>query len=102
MFPFHFSVSGFNEDKTALWKELAQSNCNQLNDPYIRAIFAFLTESDTNYETILVIGVYNNSIHCYSVSNFVNYGLLEREGDFISGQVRFCLSGNYYNNYLTF
>lgn len=48
------AIAGFNDDESSLWRELAQSNCNQLDDPYIRAIFAFLTESDSNYETILV------------------------------------------------
>ncbi|XP_021955257.1 GATOR complex protein MIOS isoform X2 [Folsomia candida] len=47
------AIAGFNDDESSLWRELAQSNCNQLDDPYIRAIFAFLTESDSNYETIL-------------------------------------------------
>lgn len=48
------AIAGFSDDQNSLWRELALAKFNHLADPYIRAIFAFLTESDSNYETILV------------------------------------------------
>lgn len=50
------AIAGFSDEKNSLWREMAQVNCPQLEDPYVRAIFAFLTEADTSYETILVSG----------------------------------------------
>ncbi|CAL8072972.1 unnamed protein product [Orchesella dallaii] len=47
------AIAGFSDDQNSLWRELALAKFNQLSDPYIRAIFAFLTEADSNYETIL-------------------------------------------------
>jgi len=48
------AIAGFSDDQNSLWRELALSKFSNLPDPYIRAIFAFLTEADNNYETILV------------------------------------------------
>lgn len=48
------AIAGFNDDRNSLWREMAQNNSIKIEDPYVRAIFAFLTETDTNYETILV------------------------------------------------
>ncbi|CAG7836336.1 unnamed protein product [Allacma fusca] len=47
------AIAGFSDEKNSLWREMAQTSCPNLDDPYVRAIFAFLTEADTSYETIL-------------------------------------------------
>ena len=77
------AIAGFTDDKNSLWREMAQTNCPNLDDPYIRAIFAFLTESDSNYETILVSILYFILYLCICQSccilftrYYVNYYLL--------------------------
>jgi hypothetical protein len=64
--PYAMAIAGFTDERTSLWRELALENCHQLTDPYIRAIFAFLTESDNNYETILVSQLHNIQNNIYS------------------------------------
>jgi len=49
------AIAGFTEQKNTLWRDLAHATCHKLTDPYIRAMFAFLMESDNNnYSSILV------------------------------------------------
>jgi len=48
------AIAGFTDDRNSLWREQAQTNCAHLTDPYIRAIFSFLTETDSNFDSILV------------------------------------------------
>lgn len=48
------ALAGYTDDKSALWREISGSLKRQLNDPYLRAMFTFLTAEDLNYDEILV------------------------------------------------
>jgi hypothetical protein len=58
------AIAGFSDQKNSLWREMAQANSTNLDDPYIRAIFAFLTEADGNYDSILVSSLNCDSANC--------------------------------------
>ncbi|XP_046390377.1 GATOR complex protein MIOS-B [Ischnura elegans] len=47
------ALSGYTGDKNSIWRELCLVSRNQLLDPYLRAIFAFLTADGDNYESVL-------------------------------------------------
>ncbi|GFS35706.1 GATOR complex protein MIOS [Trichonephila inaurata madagascariensis] len=46
-------LAGYTQEKTALWREVSSSLKSHLVDPYLRAMFAFLTAEEDNYEEIL-------------------------------------------------
>ncbi|KAG8195761.1 hypothetical protein JTE90_010637 [Oedothorax gibbosus] len=46
-------LAGYTTERTALWREVSNSLKATLTDPYLRAMFAFLTVEDANYEEIL-------------------------------------------------
>lgn len=48
------ALSGFTEDKNALWRRTCGTLRYQLENPYLRAIFAFLACDEDNYEDVLV------------------------------------------------
>ena len=48
------ALSGFSDDANTLWKEICATLSPQLTDPYLRAMFAFLTAEGDNYEQVLV------------------------------------------------
>lgn len=45
---------GFTDNKDTLWQEMCSTQKNALEDPYLRATFAFLTSSSDKYDTVLV------------------------------------------------
>ncbi|GAB6033307.1 hypothetical protein CHUAL_013078 [Chamberlinius hualienensis] len=47
------SLSGYTEDKTSLWRDMCDKLRSQLQDPYLRAMFAFLTSDNDSYEDVL-------------------------------------------------
>lgn len=48
-------LSGLNFDKDTKWRVQCKAVRSQLKDPYLRAMFAFLTpDADPNFESILV------------------------------------------------
>ncbi len=48
------ALSGFSEDKNTLWRDKCQGLSSKLHNPYLRALFAFLTADGDNYDDILV------------------------------------------------
>lgn len=48
------ALSGFTEDKNALWRRTCGTLRYQLKNPYLRAIFAFLACDEDNYDDVLV------------------------------------------------
>lgn len=46
--------SGFSDDKNSIWRELCQPTRTHLTDPYLRAMFAFLTSDKDSYDGVLV------------------------------------------------
>ena len=48
------ALSGFSEDKKSLWKEMCGSLHSKLQNPYLRAMFAFMTAEADSYDDILV------------------------------------------------
>ncbi|CAH0752477.1 unnamed protein product [Bemisia tabaci] len=47
------AVSGFSDSKSGMWRELCTSSMLQLSDPYLRAMFAFLTSESDSYDGVL-------------------------------------------------
>lgn len=48
------ALAGFSDDKNSMWKQLCSTARAQLIDPYLRAMFAFLTAENYSYENVLV------------------------------------------------
>ncbi|XP_074659239.1 uncharacterized protein LOC141911993 [Tubulanus polymorphus] len=49
------ALSGYTDDKDALWREMCGTMTTQLMSPYIRAMFAFLTNESDNYKDVLIV-----------------------------------------------
>lgn len=48
------ALSGYTGDRTSMWREMCQNLKNQLTNPYMKAMFAFLTsDSDTGFYEII-------------------------------------------------
>ncbi|KAB0794498.1 hypothetical protein PPYR_11337 [Photinus pyralis] len=47
------ALAGFSDDKTSMWRQLCSATRAQLTDPYLRAMFAFLTAENYSYENVL-------------------------------------------------
>nr|CAD7396882.1 unnamed protein product [Timema cristinae] len=47
------ALSGFSDDRNSMWRELCLKSLSQLTDPYLRAMFAFLTAENGNYDAVL-------------------------------------------------
>lgn len=48
------ALSGFSFEKSAIWRSQCATAQNQINDPHLRAIFAFLTPDNGSYDKVLV------------------------------------------------
>lgn len=48
------ALAGFSDDKNSMWRQLCSTTRSQLNDPYLRAMFAFLTAENYTYDNVLV------------------------------------------------
>jgi len=48
------ALSGYTRDTNSLWREMCQSIKSQLSDPYLKAIFTFLTSDSESYSEIIV------------------------------------------------
>uniref|UniRef100_A0A0A9ZA57 WD repeat-containing protein mio n=3 Tax=Lygus hesperus TaxID=30085 RepID=A0A0A9ZA57_LYGHE len=47
------ALSGYNNDKDSVWRQACTASRLKLQDPYLRAIFAFLTADSDNYNLVL-------------------------------------------------
>lgn len=47
------ALAGYTDDKAALWREISSTLKRELSDPYLRAMFTFLTAEDSTYDEIL-------------------------------------------------
>lgn len=65
LIPFHKSgdlnlnvvamaLSGYTDEKNSLWREMCSTLRLQLNNPYLCAMFAFLTSESGSYDGVLV------------------------------------------------
>lgn len=48
------AIAGFSNKKDSLWRKYVNIRRTKGTDPYLRAIFSFLTTEDSNYDEILV------------------------------------------------
>lgn len=48
------ALSGFNFEKSAIWRAQCSTAQTQISDPYLRAIFAFLLPDNGSFEKVLV------------------------------------------------
>nr|XP_054767696.1 GATOR complex protein MIOS-like [Lytechinus pictus] len=51
--PVAMALSGFTPDKDTLWCSMCSALCRQLRNPYLRAMFGFLTTNDDKYEAVV-------------------------------------------------
>jgi hypothetical protein len=65
------AISGYSEDKHTLWKKTCSSLLHKLTDPYLRAIFAFLSCEKEDFQEILVR--YQSNYNCMLVGYFWRY-----------------------------
>lgn len=63
------ALAGFSDDKSSMWRQLCSNTRSQLTDPYLRAMFAFLTAESYNYENVLVISF--NSLDVFHSFEFL-------------------------------
>ncbi|XP_059475462.1 GATOR complex protein MIOS-B isoform X2 [Neocloeon triangulifer] len=47
------ALSGYSDDKSSIWRDLCQPTKTNLNDPNLRAMFAFLTADKENFDSVL-------------------------------------------------
>eukprot|EP00794_Sanderia_malayensis_P003126 gene3126-3594_t len=47
------ALSGYTIEKRSLWREMCASLSSQLKNPYLRGMFAFLTQEDENFNGVL-------------------------------------------------
>lgn len=47
------ALAGFSDDRNSNWKQYCSVLRTKLNDPYLRALFAFLTSENFNYDNVL-------------------------------------------------
>ncbi|XP_061193802.1 GATOR2 complex protein MIOS-like isoform X3 [Saccostrea echinata] len=47
------AIAGYTDERNTLWRKTCMSLLQKLEDPYLRAMFAFLTSERENYEEIL-------------------------------------------------
>lgn len=47
------ALSGYTEEKKTMWRKLCSSLCGQMESPYLRSAFAFLTSEADNFDSIL-------------------------------------------------
>ena len=59
------ALAGYTREADSLWSEMVQTILVQLSDPYLRAIFSFLTTDSESYTEILV-SIDNNFLSCYN------------------------------------
>ena len=45
---------GYTDERKGLWRETCTGLRSQLSDPYLRAMFAFLTDDADSYDPVLV------------------------------------------------
>lgn len=48
------ALAGFSDDKNSMWRRFCPALKAKLKDPYLRAIFSFLTAENYNYDIVLV------------------------------------------------
>lgn len=48
------ALAGFSDDRNSVWKQFCTSSRSKITDPYLKAMFAFLTAENHNYDNILV------------------------------------------------
>ncbi|XP_078376457.1 GATOR2 complex protein MIOS-B-like isoform X2 [Oculina patagonica] len=47
------ALSGYTEEKKTLWRDMCRSLCGQMESPYLRSAFAFLTTEADHFDSIL-------------------------------------------------
>lgn len=48
------ALSGFSDEPNSMWRQNCSICINKLSDPYLKAMFSFLTALDYNYDDVLV------------------------------------------------
>lgn len=48
------ALAGFTDDKNSMWRKMCTTIKAQLSDPYLRAMFSFLTAENYTYDQVLV------------------------------------------------
>lgn len=48
------ALAGFSDEKGSVWKHFCSTSKAKLGDPYLKAMFSFLTAENGNYDNVLV------------------------------------------------
>lgn len=48
------ALAGFSDDSSSVWKQFCSTSKSKLVDPYLKAMFGFLTAENYNYDAVLV------------------------------------------------
>lgn len=56
------ALAGFTDEKNSMWRKMCSTTKSQLSDPYLRAMFAFLTADNYTYDHVLVNNNYSVAI----------------------------------------
>lgn len=48
------ALAGFSDDVNSMWRQFCAQPKAKLQDPYLRAMFSFLTAENYNYDNVLV------------------------------------------------
>lgn len=48
------ALAGFTDDKSSMWRKMCAMTKSLLSDPYLRAMFSFLTADNYTYDQVLV------------------------------------------------
>lgn len=69
------ALSGFSFEKNAIWRSQCVITHSQISDPYLRAMFAFLTPDNDSYESVLVSIFFLNSNFNIKLSLFCHVAI---------------------------
>lgn len=65
------ALSGFSFEKSAIWRSQCATAQVQINDPHLRALFAFLIPENGSYDKVLVsIGLLNSKYYSFFIVIF--------------------------------
>lgn len=64
------ALAGFCDERNSLWRQFCQMTLKDLTDPYLRAMFAFLTSEDS-YDLVLVCSIENSDSKLKNIHEFL-------------------------------
>lgn len=63
------ALSGFSFEKSAIWRSQCATAQTQISDPYLRAMFAFLTPDNGSHDKVLVSEIISSIFFHITMNN---------------------------------